>query len=481
MRRREFLGVLSSAATWPLAARAQQAERVRRIGVLMGYAESDPEAQAWVATFREELQKLGWTEGRNIWIDFRWATGGDAESTQRFAKELVALQPDLILSNNTPTTAALLQQSRTIPIIFALVNDPVSPGFVASFPRPGGNVTGFSTMEPTMSGKWLELLKEIAPRVARVAGLFNPATVPHAEFWLDPFRAAARSFAVQAIAAPVHDRSELESIIATQAREPNGGLVVMPGAFMTAHRAEVTSLAARYRLPAISPYRFYTELGGLLSYGYDSVDNFRRAASYADRILKGAKPSELPVQAPVKFELVINLKTAKALGIAMAQTVLPRADEVIELKRREFITLLDCSRLRGWSLCPLITASQRRSSARYPRQAGSGQARPSRRDDYIEFPHQRRCRVRPPASFLFRSCLPSWALLHSIASPSTVPAARVCFWRMEMRKESDAKLSQEVFERMWFRRVAALLMIGMMCVGAVPLLKNTLYPVQRNR
>jgi putative ABC transport system substrate-binding protein len=331
MKRREFITLLgAAAASWPLAARAQQGEHMRRIGVLMAYAESDPEAQAWVAAFREGLQKLGWTEGRNIRIDTRWTTPDDAEAMQRFAKDLVALQPDLIVSNNTPTTAALLRQSRTIPIIFALVADPVSPGFVANFPRPGGNVIGFITMEPTMSGKWLELLKEIAPRVTRVAGLFNPATVPHAEYWLHPFKAAAASFAVEAIAAPVHDRSELESVIAAQAREPNGGLIVMPGAFMTAHRAEVTSLAARYRLPAISPYRFYTELGGLLSYGYDQLDNFRRAATYADRILKGAKPSELPVQAPVKFELVINLKTAKALGLDVPSLLRQRADEVIE-------------------------------------------------------------------------------------------------------------------------------------------------------
>ena len=234
---------------------------------------------------------------------------------QRFAKELVALQPDLILSQSTPTTAALLQQTRTIPIIFATVADPVGSGFVASFPRPGGNVTGFTNIEPTMAGKWLELLKEIAPRVTRVAFLFNPATAPYAEYYLNPFKAAAASFAVEAIAAPVRDTSELESVVAAQAREPNGGLIVMPDTFTTAHRAEITSLAARYRLPAVYPFRFFAELGGLLSYGNDLVDNFRRAATYADRILKGAKPSELPVQAPVKFELVINLKTAKALGL----------------------------------------------------------------------------------------------------------------------------------------------------------------------
>ena len=323
LKRREFITLLGgAAAAWPLAARAQQPERMRRIGVLMGYAESDPEGQAYVAAFREGLQKLGWTEGRNIRIDTRWATPDDAESMQRFAKELVALQPDLILSHSTPTTAALLQQTRTIPIIFAIVSDPVGSGFVASFPRPGGNVTGFTNIEPTMAGKWLELLKEIAPRVNRVAFLFNPATAPYAEYYLNPFKAAAASFAVEAIAAPVRDTSELESVIAAQAREPNGGLIVMPDTFTNAHRAEITSLAARYRLPAVYPFRFFTELGGLLSYGNDLVDNFRRAATYADRILKGAKPSELPVQAPVKFELVINLKTAKALGLDVPSQLL---------------------------------------------------------------------------------------------------------------------------------------------------------------
>ena len=330
MKRREFITLLGgAAAAWPLAARAQQPDRMRRIGVLMAYAESDPEAQARVAAFREGLQKLGWTEGRNIRIDTRWAAA-DAEAMQRFAKELVALQPDLILSPTTPTTAALLQQTRTIPIIFANVADPVGSGFVASFPRPGGNVTGFTILEPTMAGKWLELLKEIAPRVNRVAFLFNPATAPYAEYYLNPFKAAAASFGVEAIVAPVRDTSELESVVAAQAREPNGGLIVMPDSFLVTHRAEITSLAARYRLPAVYPFRYFTELGGLLSYGSDLTDNYRRAATYADRILKGAKPSELPVQAPVKFELVINLKTAKALGLDVPPSLLARADEVIE-------------------------------------------------------------------------------------------------------------------------------------------------------
>ena len=315
---------------WPLSARAQQPDRMRRIGVLMAFTESDGEGQARIAAFREALQKLGWAEGRNIRIDTRWATPDDVESRQRFVKELIALRPDLILSHGTPATAALLQQTRTIPIVFAGVSDPVGSGFVASFPRPGGNVTGFNNMEPTMASKWLELLKEIAPRVNRVALLFNPATAPYAEYWLSPFKAAAASFTLEPIVAPVRDTSELETVVAAQAREPNGGLIVMPDTFTSGHRAEIAALAARYRLPAIYAFRFFAEVGGLLSYGNDLTDDFRRAATYADRILKGEKPSELPVQLPIKFELVINLKTAKALGLYRAACVAATADEVIE-------------------------------------------------------------------------------------------------------------------------------------------------------
>jgi putative ABC transport system substrate-binding protein len=331
MRRRAFIGLVGgAAAAWPIVARAQQSGGLKRIGVLVAFAESDRQGQARVAAFREELQKLGWTEGRNIRIDTRWAKPDDAEARQRFAKELVALQPDLILSHVTPTTAALLQQTRTIPIVFASVTDPVGSGFVASFPRPGGNVTGFTNFEPTMAGKWLELLTEIAPRVVRVAFLFNPATAPYTESFLDPFKAAAASFAVEAITAPVRDSAALETVIAARAREPNGGLIVMTDSFMVAHRAEITSLAARFRLPAVYPFRYFTDVGGLLSYGNDLTDSFRRAAAYADRILKGAKPGELAVQAPVKFELVINLKTARALGLDVPLSLQQRADEVIE-------------------------------------------------------------------------------------------------------------------------------------------------------
>ncbi|HET8544788.1 MAG TPA: ABC transporter substrate-binding protein [Pseudolabrys sp.] len=330
MRRREFITLLGGVtAAWPLAARAQQPERMRRIGILMSLAETDAEGQARVAAFRKELHALGWAEGRNVRIDVRWAAS-NAALMEEFAKELVALQPDLILSHNTPTTASLVKRTPTIPIVFVVVSDPVGSGFVASFARPGGNVTGFTNIEPTMAGKWLELLKEIAPSVARVALLFNPATAPYAEYYLIPFKAAAASLALEMIAAPVRDPLELESTIAAQARAPNGGLVVLTDSFLVAHEVEITSLAARYRLPAVYPFRFFAEHGGLMSYGNDLFDNFRRAATYADRILKGATPKELPVQAPVKFELVINLKTAKALGLKVPVGLQQRADAVIE-------------------------------------------------------------------------------------------------------------------------------------------------------
>jgi len=332
MRRREFIMLVGGAAVaWPRSARAQQLDRVRRIGVLMGYPESDAEAQAFIAAFRKGLQKLGWTEGRNIRIDTRWSTPADAEAMQRFAKELVALEPDLILSNTTPTTAALLQQTSSISIVFAMVADPVGSGFVASFPQPGGNVTGFVTTEGSLGSKWLGLLKEIAPRVTRVAMLFNPAAAAtFAKYWLNPFKAAAASLSVEAIEAPVRDKFELESVVAALAREPNGGIIVLPDSFTDAHRVEITSLAARYRLPAVYAYRFFTVLGGLLSYGIDLSDNFRRAATYADLILKGEKPSNLPVQSPTNYVLTINLKTANALGLDVSLSLQQRADELIE-------------------------------------------------------------------------------------------------------------------------------------------------------
>jgi putative tryptophan/tyrosine transport system substrate-binding protein len=329
MRRREFITLLGgTAVAWPLAAaRAQQPDRVRRIGVLMGYAESDHEAQSWVAAFREELRKLGWMDGRNIEIDTRWATA-DVEWMKRFAKELVALQPDFILTSSTPATAAMLQHTRTIPVLFVLVADPVGSGFVASLPRPGGNATGFTPIVGSLGGKWLELLKEIAPRVARVTVMFNPPTATYVESYLNPFKVAAASLGVEAIVAPVHDIPEIEFLVSKS--EPNSGLVVIPDSFTIAHRAEITLLANRYRVPAVYWSRSWAELGGLISFGPYLVDEYRRAAPYADRILRGEKPADLPVQAPTKFELVINLKTAKALGLDVPPTLLATADEVIE-------------------------------------------------------------------------------------------------------------------------------------------------------
>jgi putative ABC transport system substrate-binding protein len=292
LKRRHFLTLLGGAAAWPVVARAQQSERMRRIGVLMAHGENDREGQAFVAIFRETLQKLGWAEGRNLRIDTRWAA--EVELMPGFAKELIALQPDLILANNTPTTAAVLQQATTIPIVFAVVADPVGSGFVASLARPGGNVTGFTLTEPTMTSKWLELLKEIAPHVTRVAFLFNPATTPYRDIYLTPFKAAAPNFAVQPIPTPVHSASELESVVVAQAREPNGGLIVMPDGFMNVHRAEITSLADRYRLPAVYPFRFFAELGGLLCYGNEQRDQFRLAATYVDRVCAAGSRATFP-------------------------------------------------------------------------------------------------------------------------------------------------------------------------------------------
>jgi len=330
MRRRNFITLLGGvAAAWPLVGHAQQGDRMRRLGILMAGAESDPHYQADVAVFREGLQKLGWVDGQNIRIEVRWA-GFNAETMRRYAKELIALQPDLILSNDTPTTATLLQQTRTVPIVFATVADPVGSGFVASFARPGGNATGFAVYEASLGGKWLELLKETVPSVSRAVVIFNPATAPFADNQLKSINNAATTFGVEVSVAYVHDVSELETVVATQAREPNSGLIVLNEDFMIAHRVEIISLAARYRLPAVYPFRFFAELGGLVSYGVDLNDNFRRAVPYADRVLRGAKPSELPVQAPVKFELVINLKTAKAIGIDVPLQLKQRADEVIE-------------------------------------------------------------------------------------------------------------------------------------------------------
>jgi putative tryptophan/tyrosine transport system substrate-binding protein len=329
MKRREFISLLGGAAAWPIAVRAQQPDGMRRIGVLMTALESDSEYQTYMSNLRKELQNLGWSEGRNLRIDYRWGAL-NADLRRQFAQELVAMRPDVIFSQNTPTTATLHQQTQTIPIVFVLVSDPIGSGFVTSFSRPGGNITGFIAMEATVAGKWLGLLKEIAPHITRAIFLFNPTTAPYFGLYLDPLKAAAPSYGAEVVLAPVRDASELETVISANAREPNGGLIAMSDAFLNVYRKEVTSLAARYRLPAIYPYHYFFEVGGLMYYGPEMVDQYRRAASYVSRILKGEKPAELPVQAPIKYVLAINAKTAKALGLAVPAMLLGRADEVIE-------------------------------------------------------------------------------------------------------------------------------------------------------
>jgi putative tryptophan/tyrosine transport system substrate-binding protein len=326
MRRREFITLVGgTAAAWPFAAQAQG--KMRRIGVLTNLAAHDPEGQSRLAGFLQGLQEAGWAVGRNVTTDVRWAAA-DVELMKRFAKELVALEPDLIFTSSTPATAAMLQATRTIPVVFALVADPVGSGFVASLPRPGGNVTGFTPIVGSLGGKWVELLKEIAPSVGRISMVFNPQMATYVEGYLSSFKAAAASLGMEASVAPVHDMHEVELLVS--ASDPNSGLVVMTDAFTTLHRAEIVSLVVRYRVPAINWSRTFAEGGGLISYGPYLIDEYRRAASYADRILRGEKPSELPVQTPVKFELVINGKTARALGVTVPPSLLARADEVIE-------------------------------------------------------------------------------------------------------------------------------------------------------
>jgi putative ABC transport system substrate-binding protein len=327
--RREFISLLGGATTWPLAARAQQPDRVRRIGVLIGVA-GDAETKAWVAAFRKRLDELGWRVGGNLQIEERW-TAGDPDRNRVFAGEVLAAKPDAVFAFSSVAVAALQQESRTVPIVFTAISDPVGSGFVDSLARPGRNATGFTNFVPTMAAKWLEVLKEIAPQVQRVVLLFNPQTAPYvAEYYQRPFEAAAPSFGVQATAAVVRQTGEIEMAIAEMAREPGGGLVVPPDNFSYVHRQLIFVLAARHRLPAVYPFRFMAREGGLVSYGVDLGETFPRAAEYVDRILKGTPPADLPVQAPTKFELAINLKTANTLGLNVPPTLLARADEVIE-------------------------------------------------------------------------------------------------------------------------------------------------------
>ena len=329
--RREFITLLSgAAAAWPLAARAQQSHRVRRIGVLMGIAENNPQSAPRVRAMQEELHKLGWTEGRNLQMEFRWAAG-DPKQVMALARELVDLQPDLIIAQGAPTTAALLQRTSTIPIVFVQVADPITSGFIQSFARPGGNATGFTNFEySTISEKWFEMLKQIAPRLTQVAVLFNPETAAYFRHFLSSMEMAGSSLGLQPIPTPIRTPVDIEQTLNASALEPDSALAVLPDIFTGAHLVPIIAGAARHRLPAIYPFRIFAESGGLISYGSEPDDLYRRAVVYADRILKGSKPADLPVQAPTKFELIINLKTAKALGIEIPPTLLARADEVIE-------------------------------------------------------------------------------------------------------------------------------------------------------
>jgi ABC-type uncharacterized transport system substrate-binding protein len=326
--RRDFITLLGGAAAWPLAARAQQGERMRRIGALSPLAADDPQSQARLVAFVQGLQQFGWTDGRNVQIDTRWAAG-DAERIRKFAAELVALAPDAIVTTGSVTVGPLLEATRTVPIVFAQVPDPVGAGFVDSLARPGGNVTRFTSFEYGMSAKWLELLKQIAPTVSRVAVLRDPA-ISAGTGQFGALQAVAGSFGVVVSPVNVRDPTEIERTIASFAQRPNGGLIVTGSGLTSLHRNLIVSLAARHKLPAVYWERFMVAGGGLMSYGADGIEQYRRAASYVDRILKGEKPADLPVQAPTKYELVINLKTAKALGLEVPSMLLARADEVIE-------------------------------------------------------------------------------------------------------------------------------------------------------
>jgi putative ABC transport system substrate-binding protein len=331
MRRREFLAYLGGIAVAgrPSLAGAQHAPKLHRVAVLLGGAETDPEAQGRVGAFREELQRLGWIDGRNVHIVQRW-TGGDAERLRAYVAELTASAPDVIVANPTPNVAALQQATRTIPIVFALVSDPISSGFVASWMRPGGNITGFTSFESSMAGKWLQALQQVAPALKQVALVFNPDTAASGgAIFVRAVEQAAPAFALTAKAAPVRTAGEIATL-APAAGDGTAGLLILPDLFTTNHRDEIIALAAERRLPALYPFRFFAASGGLMSYGIDTHDVFRRAASYVDRILKGAKAGELPVEGPVKFELAINLKTARALGLAVPPSLLALADEVIE-------------------------------------------------------------------------------------------------------------------------------------------------------
>src|SRR6266550_2473926 len=330
IKRREFITLLGGgAAAWPRAARAQQPVQRRRVGVLMLEPASDLEAQSRVAVFRQTLEKLGWAGGRNLQVDYHWGAF-DVERAQAATAELLRLTPDVILAEGTPGLTAIRQATSSIPIVFVLVSEPVAQGFVQSLAHPGGNITGFSNLEPTMGGKWLQLLKDVAPRVTRVAIMFHRDNSSSTSLFSPSAVAAAQKLAVEMVQAPVREPADIEAVMTMLGREPGGGLVLPPDPLTNAHRNLIVQLAARHQLPAIYSRRFFANDGGLISYGNDSLDQFRQAAGYVDRILRGEKPADLPVQQPVKFELVINLKTARALGLTVPLTLQVSADELIE-------------------------------------------------------------------------------------------------------------------------------------------------------
>jgi putative ABC transport system substrate-binding protein len=329
MKRREFIAAAGGvAAAWPLATLAQQSGPMRRIGLLIGTAD-DPNSERGLAAFREGLQQGGWFEGRNVHLDVRWA-GSDVSRIGALATELIDLKPDLLVAHSTPVVVEFQRQTKSIPIVFFFVSDPVGSGVVASLPHPGGNTTGFINIEASLGGKWIELLKEIMPRLTRAGLMFNPDSATYAHYYMEPFEAAARSRGVEPVMVPVRNDTEIERAMQTLSDRPDTALAVMPDIFTGAKRKLIIALAASHRLPTIYPYRFMPADGGLLSYGIDQIDLFRRTAGYADRVLKGEKPADLPVQLPTRFELVVNLKTAKALGLEMPAMLLGRADDVIE-------------------------------------------------------------------------------------------------------------------------------------------------------
>jgi putative tryptophan/tyrosine transport system substrate-binding protein len=331
MRRRKFFGLVGGAVLAPLAVRAEGGERMRRIGVLIGNSEGDGQSTQGLVSFRKNLEELGWVEGRNLQIDVRWGQG-QLDRIEMLVRELIALRPDVLLAHSTPVSAAMKRATSSIPVVFIFVSDPVGSGLISSLPHPGGNITGFINIEASLGGKWAELLKEVSPGLDHAAILFNPETAPYFAYYVEPFKAAARSLGIEPVVSPVRSSEDIESAITMVAAKPNGSLVVAPDIFIDRrdNLQHVRALAARFRMPVVYPYRFMVNDGGLISYGIDQLDLYRHAPVYVDRVLRGANPADLPVQLPTKFEMSVNLKIARELGLTLPATLLGRADEVIE-------------------------------------------------------------------------------------------------------------------------------------------------------